>query len=342
MPYTVTSSERTTGLGNEGETKALLYLMSFAPNCEDVECFIVDFFNDVTGSDGQAQRLWDIQSKNKKSGPTEIGSELVTLFKNHVSEFKDYFVCRILFLREVTDSVRLDATKQIFSYADIKDAARAKVRKALKEACAKKSYIDNALATDRAIDEFLEDVLFVVSNGSKSDYIKPLVMVSSRLMPADRCLEGIFNEIRNLQSSKKNTNVEGVTISIPPQVFNHCRHLDRRSILSLVLNRVVCGDPYKLPTPQSFKNISDGFPPEEAHDRLENCKQRIALQMFDKNSAAEFWKLFEAISIPLLNHKSLSVDDIYSSVLPDTLTACTHLDVLATKYFIAIIKDGIQ
>jgi hypothetical protein len=161
-------------------------------------------------------------------------------------------------------------------------------------------------------------------------------------MPTDRRLEGIFNEIRDRQSAKKNTSPEGITINVPHQVFNYCRHLDRKSIVSLVLNRVVCGDPYTLPIPQSFREISSEFPPEEEHDRLESCKQKIALQMFDKNSSAEFWALFEAISIPLLDNKGLAVEVVYESISPGILQDCVHLDVLAAKYFIAIIKDGLQ
>ena len=341
MSYTVTSSERTTGLGNEGETRALLYLMNFAPNCENIDCFIVDFFNDVTGSDNQATKLWDVQSKNKKSGPAEIGVALVTLFKNHISDFKDFFTHKILFLKDVTSSVRKDAAQLVFAFSDMKDPAKDKVRSALVDACLQKSYIDDSLVSYTIIDEFLDDVLFVISNDKKSEYIRPLVKVSSRLMPTDRQLECIFNEIRNHQSAKKNTSSEGITINVPHQVFSYCRHLDRRSIMSLVLNRIVCRNPYTSPTPRSFGEISIGFPPEEEYDRLDHCKQKIALQMFDKNSVSEFWALFEAISIPLLDNKSLEVEAIYDSISPDVLQACVHLDVLATKYFIAIIKDGL-
>ena len=61
------------------ETKALLYLL-----CEDgangnIIGFAIDFFNDVTGMDRNALRLYDIQSKGTDSGPSALGQELVTL-----------------------------------------------------------------------------------------------------------------------------------------------------------------------------------------------------------------------------------------------------------------------
>ena len=43
MPYTVTSSEQTTGKAADHETKAMLYLMNFHKNCNDIHFFVVDF-----------------------------------------------------------------------------------------------------------------------------------------------------------------------------------------------------------------------------------------------------------------------------------------------------------
>ena len=63
MSYTVKSSERLRKSGSEAETKALLYLMNFRPDSDDIYYFVVDFFNDLTGMDNMASRLWDVQSK---------------------------------------------------------------------------------------------------------------------------------------------------------------------------------------------------------------------------------------------------------------------------------------
>ena len=54
MSYTVKSSERLRKSGSEAETKALLYLMNFRPDSDDIYYFVVDFFNDLTGMDNMA------------------------------------------------------------------------------------------------------------------------------------------------------------------------------------------------------------------------------------------------------------------------------------------------
>ena len=50
MSYTVKSSEKLRKSGAETETKALLYLMNFRSDSDDIlYYFVVDFFNDLTG-----------------------------------------------------------------------------------------------------------------------------------------------------------------------------------------------------------------------------------------------------------------------------------------------------
>lgn len=51
MPYVFDTSERTTASGNAAETKALLHLLSFDEDCDKVDAFAIDCFNDVTGMD---------------------------------------------------------------------------------------------------------------------------------------------------------------------------------------------------------------------------------------------------------------------------------------------------
>ena len=63
MSYTVKSSEKLRHSGAEAETKALLYLMNFRPDSDEIHYFVVDFFNDLTGMDRMSTKLWDLQSK---------------------------------------------------------------------------------------------------------------------------------------------------------------------------------------------------------------------------------------------------------------------------------------
>ena len=119
MTYTVSSSEKLRKSGAEAETKALLYLMNFYSNSQDIHYFVIDFFNDLTGMNRTAKKLWDLQSKGaKNSSPKSIGKELVTLFKNYISEID--FDAYILFLGGVTESFRIDASKTSFGIENIK------------------------------------------------------------------------------------------------------------------------------------------------------------------------------------------------------------------------------
>ena len=48
--YTFKTSERNNDKATEFETKSLLYLMTNAPDSDNVDLFIIDCFNDVTGT----------------------------------------------------------------------------------------------------------------------------------------------------------------------------------------------------------------------------------------------------------------------------------------------------
>ena len=64
-----------------------------------------------------AENLWDVQSKGaKNNSPAAIGKELVTLFKNYLSDldFREY----ILFLGGVSSTVRINDSLNVF---DIKN-----------------------------------------------------------------------------------------------------------------------------------------------------------------------------------------------------------------------------
>lgn len=66
MPYKVQSSEKLRKSGADFETKAMLYLLNFREDSSQINYFVVDFFNDITGMDRMARKLWDVQSKASK------------------------------------------------------------------------------------------------------------------------------------------------------------------------------------------------------------------------------------------------------------------------------------
>ena len=158
MSYTVKSSEKLRKSGAEMETKAMLYLMNFHQDKDEVYYFVVDFFNDLTGMNRTARRLWDVQSKGtKKASPKEIGRELVTLYKNYVSDF--HFNAYILFLGGVSASVRIDDRENVFRIGNIKEQAIRQIKNGLLEECEEKTYIEDEDINEDRINDFLNLVI---------------------------------------------------------------------------------------------------------------------------------------------------------------------------------------
>ena len=342
MTYVTRATEMTTGPGNANEARALFYLMGQDEDRDEMSLYIVDVFNDLVGSNNNATRLWDLQSKNAKSGPKNIGKELVTLFRNYMSEFRPHFVRQILFLGSVTGTVRRDESMVSFRYEDIKEVAQNNLRIGLKEELLSKTYIDNEWVTDGNIDGFLRNVEFVVVDRDNASYVRPLIGAASEKLVDDRKLTAIFNEVRDMQSSKKSITCEGVELSRPHEVFKLGKHLSRKSILRLVLARIINRDPISSGIPTSFLAVYQSYPPEQAEEMLEDCQNALALQMFDKNAKEAFWDLLDRIIEIVTKDKMLDPEAVYNLIDSDLLTKCVHLDPLSTQFFIAQIKDGLK
>lgn len=342
MSYTVSSSERLRGIAAEYETKALLYLMNFRDDSDDIHYFVVDFFNDLTGMDRFADNLWDVQSKGAKdNSPAAIGKELVTLFKNYLSDLE--FKHLILFLGGVSKSVRADETLDIFDISNIKIESLAKLKEGLKNEAISKTYINNSDITDENIDEFLKIVLFVVDNKKPCEYVKAIIKNHPAIIPEERILNAIFNEIRNTQSELKNTTVEGVVIQTSDEVLQYCRHLTNSEIKLMTLNRIINRNPVeKNSIPPSFLPIYTSWVPEKQRDMLDQCVQTLCKALFNKNAASEFWALFENIYMLIVKHPDYSVQSIYQALDIDKRNASPDFDAVSLKYFISVVKDGIQ
>ena len=159
----------------ENETKALLYLMGYREDSNEIYYFVIDFFNDVTGMSKQSDKLWDVQSKgDKKPSPKKIGEELVTLFKNYMSSFE--FAQYIIFLGGVSPTLRVNNEIFEFGIENIKKESLNKLKEGLKEECIKKTYINEKDISEENINEFLKVVHFVITNRDKSEYVKKIIL----------------------------------------------------------------------------------------------------------------------------------------------------------------------
>ena len=277
MSYTVKSSEKLRKSGAETETKALLYLMNFRSDSDDIYYFVVDFFNDLTGMNNMATRLWDVQSKgNHNVGPKAIGRELVTLFKNYMSEFT--FETYILFVGSVSGALRKDPSLTVFGIENAKDTAVKLIKEGLVEEGNAKEYIDNSSLTDTNIDAFLKSVLFVIDDDKEPrEYVRAIIKQHPNIVPEDKVLDAIFNEIRDKQSSKKNISVvEGVVIETTDEALNYCRHLTNNEIRLMTLQRIISRDPLS----QGISIIDSYFAsePQTAEALREEIKSELSVK----------------------------------------------------------------
>lgn len=340
MPYKVQSSEKLKKSGADFETKAMLYLLNFRHDSNEINYFIVDFFNDITGMDRMGRRLWDVQSKASKSGSAKtIGRELVTLYKNYVSDFE--FFTYIIFLGAVPESFRRDDSQTVFKLKNIQDKAIKSIFSGLKDECRKKEYISAENIIDEKLLYFLENVWFVVDDKEPKDYIKEIIKSHPRIIPQDSVLISIFNEIRNKQSEKKNTLVEGIVINQIDEVLAYGRHLTNGEIRLLVLQRIINNDPLSKGIPAPFLNIYSKYPEENRQNMVEQCQRELCMALFNKSTAQGFWKLFETIYVLLIKCPKKNIDSIFHEIDDAIKYGCPDFDVLSLKYFIAKIKEGI-
>lgn len=93
------------------------------------------------------------------------------------------------------------------------------------------------------MESFLKVVWFVIDDKKPEDYIRKIIEKHPAVIPSDTDLLSIFNEIRNKQSEKKNTLVEGVIIDNADEVLSYGRHLTTNEIRLLVIQRILNTDP---------------------------------------------------------------------------------------------------
>jgi len=238
--------------------------------------------------------------------------------------------------------LRTDSEKDIFDIGNIKSTALANLKKGLKEECDNKTYIDSALASDNNIDDFLGKVLFVIDNKHSSEYVKAIINIHPGIMPDEQILTGIFNEIRDEQSSKKNISVvEGLTIQTTDQALNYCRHLTNGEIKLFVLSRIINRNPFDKGCPLPFISIYSTFPEEQRVEKLDDCKLALSRALFNKNCVDNFWKLFSNIYHTIISNPSCEVEELYRLLDTEIITSCPDFEVLSLKYFIATVKEGI-
>lgn len=342
MSYIIRSTERTRGNASDYETKAMLYLLEYRDDSDEIYYFAVDFFNDVTGLNTKMNKAWDVQSKGaKNNSPKEIGRELVTLFKNYVSDLEfDNF---ILFLGGVSSSFRIDESKKVFGIENVEEKSIGKLKEGLIEESESKKYIDKATLTNDNIDGFLKQVVFVIDSKSKTEYIKDMIKVNEKYIPNDGILEGIFNQIRDMQSSKKNNRcVEGEKIENISDVIYYDRLINSKQLKLLVFNSFINNDVFHQSPPVYFRDIIRNFDGLKQNEIVEDCRLKISTVLFDKNNSDKFWELINLIYDTVLSNKKKNVKELFKLIQDKNIYLDSKLDVYAIMYLISSAKEALE
>jgi hypothetical protein len=347
MPYTITASEKTAKSAADAETKALLYLMNFHKHKDEIDFFVIDFFNDVTGLHRLEDEAYDMQSKaNTSINAKNIGRFLVTLFKNYLSDLK--FMDFILFVGGIAKTALINSNLSVFGIDNFTDRAKNSIKAGLIEEAKKKTYIDNTDVTNKNINDFLQLASFVIDNKSKEDYIKSIINGKFVIKDEDKYLQKIFDQIKDSQIAlKTNDRVEGITINALSDFQKYNRHLKVNDIKIMVLSRLLNKNSLTdVAIPISFANFvtSLGKSDGDTKDLIEECKDNLFRMICDKNNAGAYWDLFAEICEFAIstNSQKYSIENIFDKLDRAKITKISFLDRNSTLYFIALVKDSIK
>lgn len=341
--YTFKTSERNNEKATEFETKSLLYLMTPATNSENVDLFIIDCFNDVTGLSADASESWDVQSKGVANlTPKKIGNALYTLFSNYVSDID--FSHYILFLQSFSEEYLVDSSKELFGINNFKDKYCGKIREGLrKEIADRKDQDVIAYTTDVVIDSFLSHVIFVVDKYDNAEYVRRIIYFRSIDQLSTEFLRKIFDEIRAKQARKKITNVYGKVVATINEALAFDKNIDRKDVEMLVVNRIIGNDLFsKRGVPLYFMPLVKDKEPDDIHDLLLDCQAKISYTLFNKNNKQSFWLLLERIMSLLIQKPWSSIRSVYDQISQSIMTDVFTLDEISILYLIAIVKEGLQ
>ncbi len=348
--YTFKTTERTNDKATEYETKSLLYLMTKIKGHNRIDVFIIDCFNDVSGTNSKSTEVWDVQSKGVSSlTPRKIGESLYTLYENYISEFA--FHHYILFMPILKIGYLNDNKQEAFCLSNFLTIKRNDVTEGLKTEIIRRYNIEfpgrkiTSLTEEETlkVSEFLKEVIFITDRYQKFEYIKDIVLFKNASFKTDEFFTLIFDEIRVSQSGKKIKNISGKSVSSIKEVLQFDKNIHRKDIEMLVINRIVGYDIFQsFGLPISFIEQVIGLDVEDLKDLTQSCRAQIARTLFNKNNKRAFWLLLEEIITQATEDNKASIDAIFDKIPSDIRKKVFTLNEISLLFLISLIKDGLN
>ena len=341
--YRIKTSERNNDKATEYETKSLLYLLTKIRGHKKIDIFIIDCFNDITGTNSDFAESWDVQSKGVATlSPKKIGAALYTLFANYVSDID--FTHYLLFCPPIKESYLRNPSLGTFGITNFEEDKKLKIKEGLKCEIARRNDPEvNNSSKLLSVDNFLSEVVFIIDNFQKAEYIKSIIEFKNVNRLDDAFLNKIFDEIRVLQSAKKIPNVYNQEVNSIQETDSFNKTIYRKDIELLVVNRVIGNDLFsKNGVPTYFIREIVGMEEEDIFDLIQDCQTKLSRTLFNKNNKKAFWLLLEKIMLELTNDPSATIHHVSSTINSDLKDNIFTLDDKALLYLIALVKEGVH
>lgn len=304
----------------------------------EIEIVAVDCFNDVTGINEANAKLWDVQSKNHASmPPSKIGESLLTLYDNYISnfEFEEY----ILFIPKAKREYLINPKLNFYKIQNLNDKTKSRVVKKLK------SLLDAKYeeSSHPLFNDFLNQITFVEDTIKISNYVKQITEFKNKEIKTEEFYISIFNEIRDRQSSLKNSYIENKTISKISDVRGLNRDISKIEIHTLLINRIVGAELFSDVTPNlRFLPVLRHLRYEEQKDLLQQCSANLCRAFFDKNSTRLFWKVSEYLLVSLRKDPERDIFKVHSKLKSKIHITTPYLTENTLLLMISRMMEGLE
>ena len=340
--YTFERTEKNRGIAEEYETRAMLYLLN---NKSELDIFLIDTFNDISGSNLTFEYIVDVQSKGIKTfPPSKIGISLITLFQNHLSDikFNKYVLyCKYIDSRYITKKSSKKSVN-LYKINDFTEENKTSIIESLKKEY-NKIYINNKYDTipENIIKDFYEKLVFVEDLSLQSDLIRSSIDLKTIKPIDDEKLNKIFKDISTMREKLKRIKIEGLKIQKAKECLQYNKYLKRKQIESLILSRVIGYDIFKdvLNVPVSFIDVIKDLDIEAKKDIIISVNSDISKAYFDVNNPKPFFNCIDFIIDELKN--TTDMEKIYRKYILNVKVKPQFLTEKSTKFLISMIIDNV-
>jgi uncharacterized radical SAM superfamily Fe-S cluster-containing enzyme len=189
----------------------------------------------------------------------------------------------------------------------------------------------------------LSKVVFVEDNKKISTYIKKIAKFKNKKIISEDLYESVFNEIRDAQTSLKNSYIENEEIQNPIDVLKFNRHITKKQINTLLISRLVGVEIFSFSgIPPYFLPLTKNLDVESAKDLIQECNENLSRAFFDKNGCANFWKISEFIIQHIRKNSKDDLNSVFEALKSSIKITTNYLTKDTILYMISLVMMGIE